>query len=138
MVTVFVTLPLALPSRVDSAGCSKQGRERRSRCGCGRLGLAIVSQGHLANIQWALLYGVVLTKCRGRGRVWCGVSGIGQYPRETNTLPLHVEAAVSGLQRRGGLYPSASLLARYRFADSCLVNKLCRSGASPASAPRYL
>jgi len=78
--------------------------------------------------------GVVRTNARAVGE-FGAVSRNRQYNRgETNTLPA-CGAAVSGLQRGGGLYQRLALLAGIRFADPA-GKKLCPSGASPASAPR--
>src|SRR5213076_1298143 len=50
------------------------------------------------NIQWALLYGVLLCNARAMGEFGAVSVVSGRVRGETNTMPLHVEALYDGYQ----------------------------------------
>jgi sulfate transport system permease protein len=45
----------------------------------------------LPNIKWGLLYGVLLCNARAMGEFGAVSVVSGTHPRQTNTMPLHVE-----------------------------------------------
>ena len=109
MVTVFVTCPFVARELIPLM--QQQGRdEEEAGVVLGASGWQLFRKVTLPNIQWALLYGVVLTNARAVGEFGAVSVVSGNIRGETNTLPLHVELLYQDYNVAGA-FTSASLLA---------------------------
>lgn len=109
MVTVFVTCPFVARELIPLM--QQQGREEEEAgVVLGASGWQLFRKVTLPNIQWALLYGVVLTNARAVGEFGAVSVVSGNIRGETNTLPLHVELLYQDYNAVGA-FTSASLLA---------------------------
>lgn len=109
MVTVFVTCPFVARELIPLM--QQQGREEEEAgVTLGASGWQLFRRVTLPNIQWALLYGVVLTNARAVGEFGAVSVVSGNIRGETNTLPLHVELLYQDYNVVGA-FTSASLLA---------------------------
>ncbi|RHW20056.1 sulfate/thiosulfate ABC transporter permease CysW [Pseudomonas jilinensis] len=109
MVTVFVTCPFVARELIPLM--QQQGREEEEAgVVLGASGWQLFRRVTLPNIQWALLYGVVLTNARAVGEFGAVSVVSGNIRGETNTLPLHVELLYQDYNAVGA-FTSASLLA---------------------------
>lgn len=109
MVTVFVTCPFVARELIPLM--QQQGREEEEAgVTLGASGWQLFRRVTLPNIQWALLYGVVLTNARAVGEFGAVSVVSGNIRGETNTLPLHVELLYQDYNAVGA-FTSASLLA---------------------------
>ncbi|PRB79921.1 sulfate ABC transporter permease subunit CysW [Pseudomonas sp. MYb185] len=109
MVTVFVTCPFVARELIPLM--QQQGREEEEAgVVLGATGWQLFRRVTLPNIQWALLYGVVLTNARAVGEFGAVSVVSGNIRGETNTLSLHVELLYQDYNVVGA-FASASLLA---------------------------
>lgn len=109
MVTVFVTCPFVARELIPLM--QQQGREEEEAgVVLGASGWQLFRRVTLPNIQWALLYGVVLTNARAVGEFGAVSVVSGNIRGETNTLALHVELLYQDYNVVGA-FASASLLA---------------------------
>ncbi|MFZ2288837.1 MAG: sulfate/thiosulfate ABC transporter permease CysW [Halopseudomonas yangmingensis] len=109
MVTVFVTCPFVARELIPLM--QQQGREEEEAAVVlGASGWQLFRRVTLPNIQWALLYGVVLTNARAVGEFGAVSVVSGNIRGETNTLPLHIELLYQDYNAVGA-FTSASLLA---------------------------
>ena len=108
MVTVFVTCSLRGAGAYPAM--QQQGREEEEAGVVLGHRLAAVPAYHPANIQWALLYGVVLTNARAVGEFGAVSVVSGNIRGETNTLSLHIELLYQDYNVVGS-FAAASLLA---------------------------
>ena len=109
MVTVFVTCPFVARELIPLM--QQQGREEEEAgVVLGATGWQLFRRITLPNIQWALLYGVVLTNARAVGEFGAVSVVSGNIRGETNTLSLHVELLYQEYNVVGA-FASASLLA---------------------------
>ncbi|WP_285261075.1 sulfate ABC transporter permease subunit CysW [Halopseudomonas bauzanensis] len=109
MVTVFVTCPFVARELIPLM--QQQGREEEEAgVVLGATGWQLFRRITLPNIQWALLYGVVLTNARAVGEFGAVSVVSGNIRGETNTLSLHVELLYQDYNVVGA-FASASLLA---------------------------
>jgi len=109
MVTVFVTCPFVARELIPLM--QQQGKEEEEAgVTLGASGWQLFRRVTLPNIQWALLYGVVLTNARAVGEFGAVSVVSGNIRGETNTLPLHVELLYQDYNAVGA-FTSASLLA---------------------------
>ncbi|KGK42941.1 sulfate/thiosulfate transporter permease subunit [Nitrincola sp. A-D6] len=109
MVTVFVTCPFVARELIPLM--QQQGRdEEEAGVTLGASGWQLFRRVTLPNIQWALIYGVVLTNARAVGEFGAVSVVSGNIRGETNTLPLHVELLYQDYNAVGA-FTSASLLA---------------------------
>lgn len=109
MVTVFVTCPFVARELIPLM--QQQGTsEEEAALSLGASGWQMFRRVTLPNIQWALLYGVVLTNARAVGEFGAVAVVSGNIRGETNTLPLHVELLYEDYNLAGA-FASASLLA---------------------------
>lgn len=109
MVTVFVTCPFVARELIPLM--QQQGTsEEEAALSLGASGWQMFRRVTLPNIQWALLYGVVLTNARAVGEFGAVAVVSGNIRGETNTLPLHVELLYEDYNLVGA-FTSASLLA---------------------------
>ena len=128
LATIFVTFPFVarelIPLMVD------QGRdEEEAAVSLGASRLANFLRVTLPNIKWGLLYGVLLCNARAMGEFGAVSVVSGHIRGLTNTMPLHVEAALQRLQlcRRlcgrlaagdaGAGHPGLKSLLEWRYAD---------------------
>ncbi|MBQ0744116.1 MAG: sulfate/thiosulfate ABC transporter permease CysW [Pseudomonas sp.] len=109
LVTVFVTCPFVARELIPLM--QQQGREEEEAgVVLGASGWKLFRKVTLPNIQWALLYGVILTNARAVGEFGAVSVVSGNIRGETNTLPLHVELLYQDYNAVGA-FTSASLLA---------------------------
>ena len=109
MVTVFVTCPFVARELIPLM--QQQGHEEEEAgVILGASGWQLFRRVTLPNIQWALIYGVVLTNARAVGEFGAVSVVSGNIRGETNTLPLHVELLYQDYNVVGA-FTSASLLA---------------------------
>lgn len=109
MVTVFVTCPFVARELIPLM--QQQGREEEEAgVVLGATGWQLFRRVTLPNIQWALLYGVVLTNARAVGEFGAVSVVSGNIRGETNTMALHVELLYQDYNVVGA-FASASLLA---------------------------
>ncbi|MEH6672077.1 sulfate ABC transporter permease subunit CysW [Halopseudomonas sp.] len=109
MVTVFVTCPFVARELIPLM--QQQGsEEEEAGVILGASGWQLFRRVTLPNIQWALIYGVVLTNARAVGEFGAVSVVAGNIRGQTNTLPLHVELLYQDYNVVGA-FVSASLLA---------------------------
>ncbi len=109
MVTVFVTCPFVARELIPLM--QQQGHEEEEAgVILGACGWQLFRRVTLPNIQWALIYGVVLTNARAVGEFGAVSVVSGNIRGATNTLPLHVELLYQDYNVVGA-FTSASLLA---------------------------
>lgn len=109
MVTVFVTCPFVARELIPLM--QQQGNEEEEAgVVLGATGWQLFRRVTLPNIQWALLYGVVLTNARAVGEFGAVSVVSGNIRGETNTMALHVELLYQDYNVAGA-FASASLLA---------------------------
>jgi sulfate/thiosulfate transport system permease protein len=109
LVTVFVTCPFVARELIPLM--QQQGREEEEAgVVLGATGWQLFRRVTLPNIQWALLYGVVLTNARAVGEFGAVSVVSGNIRGETNTLPLHIELLYQDYNVVGA-FASSSLLA---------------------------
>lgn len=109
MVTVFVTCPFVARELIPLM--QQQGsEEEEAGVVLGATGWQLFRRVTLPNIQWALLYGVVLTNARAVGEFGAVSVVSGNIRGETNTMALHVELLYQDYNVAGA-FASASLLA---------------------------
>lgn len=109
MVTVFVTCPFVARELIPLM--QQQGREEEEAgVVLGATGWQLFRRITLPNIQWALLYGVVLTNARAVGEFGAVSVISGNIRGATNTLSLHVELLYQDYNVVGA-FASSSLLA---------------------------
>lgn len=109
MVTVFVTCPFVARELIPLMQ-QQGGEEEEAGVTLGASGWQLFRRVTLPNIQWALIYGVVLTNARAVGEFGAVSVVSGNIRGETNTLPLHVELLYQDYNVVGA-FTSASLLA---------------------------
>jgi len=109
LVTVFVTCPFVARELIPLM--QQQGREEEEAgVVLGASGWQLFRRVTLPNIQWALLYGVVLTNARAVGEFGAVSVVSGNIRGETNTLPLHIELLYQDYNVVGA-FAASSLLA---------------------------
>lgn len=109
LVTVFITCPFVARELIPLM--QQQGSsEEEAAVSLGANGWQMFRRVTLPNIQWALLYGVVLTNARAVGEFGAVAVVSGNIRGQTNTLPLHVELLYQDYNLVGA-FTSASLLA---------------------------
>lgn len=109
MVTVFVTCPFVARELIPLM--QQQGsEEEEAGVVLGATGWQLFRRVTLPNIQWALLYGVVLTNARAVGEFGAVSVVSGNIRGKTNTMALHVELLYQDYNVAGA-FASASLLA---------------------------
>lgn len=109
LVTIFVTCPFVARELIPLM--QQQGKdEEEAAIILGASGWQMFKRVTLPNIQWALVYGVILTNARAIGEFGAVSVVSGNIRGETNTLPLHVELLYQDYQS-GAAFASASLLA---------------------------
>ncbi|SEP85985.1 sulfate transport system permease protein [Ectothiorhodospira magna] len=109
MVTVFVTSPFVARELIPFM--QAQGtEEEESSMVLGASGWQTFWHITLPNIQWALIYGVILCNARAMGEFGAVAVVSGNIRGETNTLPLYVQQTFDDYNIAGA-FAAASLLA---------------------------
>ena len=107
LATVFVTFPFVARELIPLM--QAQGRSRKAAARARRQRLADLAR-HAAQREVGLLYGVILCNARAMGEFGAVSRGLGPYPRQTNTMPLHIEILYNEYQFAAA-FAVASLLA---------------------------
>ncbi|MCG5500279.1 sulfate ABC transporter permease subunit CysW [Ectothiorhodospira lacustris] len=109
LVTVFVTSPFVARELIPFM--QAQGtEEEESSMVLGASGWQTFWRVTLPNIQWALIYGVILCNARAMGEFGAVAVVSGNIRGETNTLPLYVQQTFDDYNIAGA-FAAASLLA---------------------------
>ncbi len=109
LATIFVTFPFVARELIPLM--QAQGRdEEEAAVVLGARGWQVFRRVTLPNIQWGLLYGVILCNARAMGEFGAVSVVSGHIRGQTNTLPLHVEILYNEYQFAGA-FAVASLLA---------------------------
>lgn len=109
LATVFVTFPFVARELIPLM--QAQGREQEEAATVlGASGWQMFRRVTLPNIQWALLYGVILCNARAMGEFGAVSVVSGHIRGQTNTMPLHIEILYNEYQFAAA-FAVASLLA---------------------------
>lgn len=134
MVTVFVTCPFVARELIPLM--QQQGsEEEEAGVILGASGWQLFRRITLPNIQWALIYGVVLTNARAVGEFGAVSVVAGNIRGQTNTLPLHVELLYQDYNVVGA-FVSASLLAGIALL-TLLIKGIVEWRQSAQRAPEF-
>src|SRR4029078_12934554 len=88
LATLFVTFPFVARELIPLM--QEQGTdEELAAVSLGASGWQPFWRGHLPNVKWALLYGVILCNARAMGEFGAVSVVSGHIRGKTNTLPLH-------------------------------------------------
>jgi sulfate transport system permease protein len=109
LATVFVTFPFIARELIPLMQAQGIEQEEAARV-LGANGWQIFRRVTLPNIQWALLYGVILCNARAMGEFGAVSVVSGHIRGMTNTLPLHIEIVYNEYQFAAA-FAVASLLA---------------------------
>ncbi|MFO1327697.1 MAG: sulfate ABC transporter permease subunit CysW [Rubrivivax sp.] len=109
LATIFVTLPFVARELIPLMQAQGTEQEEAARV-LGAGGWQILRRVTLPNVQWALLYGVILCNARAMGEFGAVSVVSGHIRGQTNTLPLHIEIAYNEYQFAAA-FAVASLLA---------------------------
>ena len=109
LATIFVTFPFVARELIPLM--TDQGRdEEEAAVSLGASGFSTFLRVTLPNINWALLYGVLLCNARAMGEFGAVSVVSGHIRGLTNTMPLHVEVLYNDYQYVGA-FAVASVLA---------------------------
>ena len=97
LATLFVTFPFVARELIPLMQAQGTEEEEAARV-LGAGGLQTFWRVTLPNIKWGLLYGVILCNARAMGEFGAVSVVAGHIAASTNTMPLHVEDAVQGVQ----------------------------------------
>ena len=130
LATLFVTLPFVarqLVPLMEAQGAS----EEEAAVTLGASGWKTFLRVTLPKIQWALLYGVVLTNARAMGEFGAVSVVSGHIRGKTNTIPLHVEILYNEYQFAAAFAVASllTLLALASLAMQSLLNRRLRGEA---------
>ncbi len=109
LATVFVTVPFIARELIPLMQAQGIEQEEAARV-LGASGWQILRRVTLPNIQWALLYGVILCNARAMGEFGAVSVVSGHIRGYTNTMPLHIEIVYNEYQFAAA-FAVASLLA---------------------------
>ncbi|BDI07241.1 sulfate ABC transporter permease subunit CysW [Sphaerotilus microaerophilus] len=109
LATVFVTFPFVARELIPLMQAQGIEQEEAARV-LGANGWQMFRRVTLPNIQWALLYGVILCNARAMGEFGAVSVVSGHIRGQTNTMPLHIEIAYNEYQFAAA-FAVASLLA---------------------------
>jgi sulfate transport system permease protein len=109
LATVFVTFPFIARELIPLMQAQGIEQEEAARV-LGADGWQIFRRVTLPNIQWALLYGVILCNARAMGEFGAVSVVSGHIRGQTNTMPLHIEIVYNEYQFAAA-FAVASLLA---------------------------
>jgi sulfate transport system permease protein len=120
--TVFVTFPLVARQLIPLME-SQGSDEEEAGLALGAGGWRVFFRITLPNIKWALLYGVILCSARAMGEFGAVSVLSGHIRGETDTMPLHVEAAYNDYNFTAA-FAVASLLAGLALATLAVKSLL--------------
>jgi sulfate transport system permease protein len=109
LATVFVTFPFVARELIPLMQAQGTEQEEAARV-LGAGGWAILRRVTLPNVQWALLYGVILCNARAMGEFGAVSVVSGHIRGQTHTMPLHIEILYNEYQSAAA-FAVASLLA---------------------------
>jgi len=109
LATLFVTFPFIARELIPLMQAQGIEQEEAARV-LGANGWQMFRRVTLPNIQWALLYGVILCNARAMGEFGAVSVVSGHIRGQTNTIPLHIEIAYNEYQFAAA-FAVASLLA---------------------------
>ncbi len=109
LATVFVTFPFVARELIPLMQAQGIEQEEAARV-LGANGWQMFRRVTLPNIQWALLYGVILCNARAMGEFGAVSVVSGHIRGQTNTMPLHIEILYNEYQFAAA-FAVASLLA---------------------------
>ena len=121
LATVFVTFPFVARELIPLMQAQGIEQEEAARV-LGAGGWQIFRRVTLPNVQWALLYGVILCNARAMGEFGAVSVVSGHIRGQTNTMPLHIEIAYN----------------EYQFAAAFAVASLLAALALVTLAAKYL
>ena len=107
--TIFITLPFVARELIPLMQAQGIEQEEAARV-LGAGGWQIFRRVTLPNVQWALLYGVILCNARAMGEFGAVSVVSGHIRGQTNTMPLHIEILYNDYQFAAA-FAVASLLA---------------------------
>ena len=107
--TIFITLPFVARELIPLMQAQGIEQEEAARV-LGAGGWQIFRRVTLPNVQWALLYGVILCNARAMGEFGAVSVVSGHIRGQTNTMPLHIEILYNEYQFAAA-FAVASLLA---------------------------
>jgi len=109
LATIFVTFPFVARELIPLMQAQGIEQEEAARV-LGANGWQMFRRVTLPNIQWALLYGVILCNARAMGEFGAVSVVSGHIRGQTNTMPLHIEIVYNEYQFAAA-FAVASLLA---------------------------
>ena len=109
LATIFVTVPFVARELIPLMQAQGRAEEEAARV-LGASGWQTFRRVTLPNIQWGLLYGVILCNARAMGEFGAVAVVSGQIRRPTEHVPLHVETLYDDYNFTGA-FAVASLLA---------------------------
>jgi len=121
LATVFVTFPFIARELIPLMQAQGIEQEEAARV-LGANGWQIFRRVTLPNIQWALLYGVILCNARAMGEFGAVSVVSGHIRGQTNTMPLHIEIVYN----------------EYQFAAAFAVSSLLAASALVTLVLKYL
>jgi sulfate transport system permease protein len=107
--TIFITFPFVARELIPLMQAQGIDQEEAARV-LGAGGWQIFRRVTLPNVQWALLYGVILCNARAMGEFGAVSVVSGHIRGQTNTMPLHIEILYNEYQFTAA-FAVASLLA---------------------------
>ncbi|MEO6361972.1 MAG: sulfate ABC transporter permease subunit CysW [Caldimonas sp.] len=132
LATVFITFPFVARELIPLMQAQGTEQEEAARV-LGASGWQLFRRVTLPNIQWALLYGVILCNARAMGEFGAVSVVSGHIRGQTTTMPLHIEILYNEYQFAAAFAVASLLagLALVTLALKYLVER--RSGAKSFS-----
>jgi sulfate transport system permease protein len=135
--TIFITLPFVARELIPLMQAQGIDQEEAARV-LGAGGWQIFRRVTLPNVQWALLYGVILCNARAMGEFGAVSVVSGHIRGQTNTMPLHIEILYNEYQFAAA-FAVASLLAGLALVTLALkyfVERRVAASARAVAGPR--
>ena len=132
--TIFITLPFVARELIPLMQAQGIEQEEAARV-LGAGGWQIFRRVTLPNVQWALLYGVILCNARAMGEFGAVSVVSGHIRGQTNTMPLHIEILYNEYQFAAA-FAVASLLAGLALVTLVLKVAVERRVAAAAGGVR--
>ena len=133
--TIFITLPFVARELIPLMQAQGIEQEEAARV-LGAGGWQIFRRVTLPNVQWALLYGVILCNARAMGEFGAVSVVSGHIRGQTNTMPLHIEILYNEYQFAAA-FAVASLLAGLALVTLALKYFVERRVAASARPPGF-
>ena len=135
--TIFITFPFVARELIPLMQAQGIEQEEAARV-LGAGGWQIFRRVTLPNVQWALLYGVILCNARAMGEFGAVSVVSGHIRGQTNTMPLHIEILYNEYQFAAA-FAVASLLAGLALVTLALkyfVERRVAASARAVAGPR--